>query len=165
MKIIFFASLTNNLSIKPSHLSHYWSSLQLDMNNNVYSPVYFGSLLVTFALIFPSWQPYNAAEIEVICLIMWAFTLRFSKIDFGRAIIKMQFSAELSQRKTIDSCCSNRQSNGVVSSEFRRQSCFLPESAFLVYFLLWPRMMRMKTRRRMKMRPTRAITTRNHHSS
>lgn len=40
-----------------------------------------------------------------------------------------------------------------------------PESDFLEYFLLCPRMMSTKTRRRMKMSPTRAMTTRNHHSS
>lgn len=40
-----------------------------------------------------------------------------------------------------------------------------PDSDFLAYFLLCPRMMRMKTSSRMKMSPTRATTTRNHHSS
>lgn len=42
---------------------------------------------------------------------------------------------------------------------------YSPESVFLAYFLLWPRMMSTKTRSRMKMRPTRAMTTKNHHSS
>lgn len=41
----------------------------------------------------------------------------------------------------------------------------VPESVFLVYFLLCPRMMRIKTSRRMNISPTSAITTRNHHSS
>ena len=40
-----------------------------------------------------------------------------------------------------------------------------PASVFLAYFLLWPRMMSTKTRSRMKMRPTSAMTTKNHHSS
>lgn len=40
-----------------------------------------------------------------------------------------------------------------------------PDSDFLAYFLLWPLIMRMKTSSRMKMRPTKATTTRNHHSS
>lgn len=40
-----------------------------------------------------------------------------------------------------------------------------PESDFLAYFLLCPRMIKANTRRRMKMRPISAITTRNHHSS
>lgn len=53
------------------------------------------------------------------------------------------------------------------SSYFLRPVCGFnsPDSDFLAYFLLWPLMMRMKTSSRMKMRPTRATTTRNHHSS
>lgn len=115
----FCYSLTNNLSIKPSHLSHYWSSLQLDMNNNVYSPVYFSSLLVTFALIFPFWQPYNAAEIEAICLIMWAFTLRFSKIDLDVQSLKCN---------SQQSCPRGRQSIAVVATETESLAASLEDS-------------------------------------
>lgn len=42
---------------------------------------------------------------------------------------------------------------------------YSPDSDFLAYFLLCPLIMRMKTSSRMKMSPTKATTTRNHHSS
>lgn len=122
--------------------------------------------LVTFSVIL-SLSAKQCKRIYAICLIVWAFTLQFNKtVDLQSLKCYSQQSCPREGQILVDiSSCTNRQRNWDGSGEFSRETCFLPESAFFVYFLLWPRIMRMKTRRRMKMRPTRAITTRNHHSS